>query len=740
MSELISEKEIENKVIKKLENLGWISEIGDKKSVFMQNPRTKEEKKLLNRKRPDFILYDPRSFRPIAIIETKKPGKNLERALIQAEEYATLIGVNIIFAYDGFNMRTRNIKFPTKELTFGDTPISDFLPYDLLYKFEDKWKIDFEFGKKISTEKAFINEMKNIEQILRQEGLKAGDERFTEFAKLLFLKLISQKKENSWIWENIKRADTNAVKDIINSNLKRLNQNYKMDKYGDNIKINSSNVVKKIVDRLSLIDFVNTSLDVKGSAFEYFLNYRGKNDDLAQYFTPREIVRFLIELANPKPGEKIYDPFCGSGGILIKAFDYVKNQITNNEELEILKHKQLFGSDISTIAYVAKMNMILAGDGHTNILRQMNGSLPNKRTDEYDLVITNIPFTLPINVNVEGMMYNVHSNNGNSISLQHSLDSLKKQKGSRAAIVVPEQVIFLDEILETRKWMSNNYDIKIFSLPQGVFLPYAIAKSCILYLEYKGKPGNINFYEIDYVGFTPNNSKSPIDKNDLNKYIENNKSIKSYEINREFLEKNKYIFKPNFKQNDGISIKEILEVSKKDIDVKPNNDYFEITVKNHGKGITQRVYDKKMGIKTKKGSEFGSKRYVIEDETFVYSTLDARNGGFGRIGQNLQGALYTNTYVCFKLKEEYRELDLDFLAKILSSDKFKNYFTRLSNGTTNRRSVKKEELLDTKLPYSKRELLEMSKKFSNLQGKLDQIKNKEKLIIEEQERIFNETK
>lgn len=355
MQTLITEKDIENKVLKKLEKLGWISDIGNNKNIFMQAPRTKNEKTCLGRKKPDFILYDPNSFEALAIIETKKPGKNIQNALNQAQEYARLMNVNIIFAYDGFNMRAKNILFPSKELIFGDTPISDFLEYDLLIQFKKEWKVNFKFGEKIGTELNFIAEMKQIEKILRKEGLKAGDERFTEFAKLLFLKLISQKKNGSEIWETITKTDQNSLIAIINSKLKKLNESYKMDKYGEEIRINSPEVAREIIDRLSKIDFINTSLDVKGSAFEYFLNYKGKYDDLAQYFTPREIVRFLVELCNPKPGETMYDPFCGSGGILIKVFDYVKNQIideNNEKQINFLKEKQLFGSDISTISYM----------------------------------------------------------------------------------------------------------------------------------------------------------------------------------------------------------------------------------------------------------------------------------------------------------------------------------------------------------------------------------------------------
>jgi type I restriction enzyme M protein len=71
------------------------------------------------------------------------------------------------------------------------------------------------------------------------------------------------------------------------------------------------------------INFTESDFDAKGVIFEYFLKRRGK-DDLAQYFTPRTVVRFMVNYLSPKLGEKVYDPFCGSGGMLIEAFNFVR--------------------------------------------------------------------------------------------------------------------------------------------------------------------------------------------------------------------------------------------------------------------------------------------------------------------------------------------------------------------------------------------------------------------------------
>lgn len=364
----ITERDIENKVITKLQSLGYIIDPQNpNKDVYFQKPKYKEEHEKLNGKRPDFIIYSGND-KPLAIIETKKNNSNLLNAEKQAESYAEKLGVKLIFSYDGYRLFSKHLLFQ-EELQYGGTPLIDFIEKNFLEQFVQTPKIDLNFGKKIQSEKQFIDELKKLEDILWTTGLKKGDERFTEFCKILFLRLISEKEKNNNIWLNIINAPKENIIHIINGNLKKINNKYQMDKYGEELKLDAkyhSTEVKHIVEKLNEIDFINTSLDVKGSAFEFFLGYRGLNDDLAQYFTPRNIIRFMCDLIKPKPGEKIYDPFCGSGEILINAFEYIKKQINPDDKIRLktLKENTIYGTDINSIAYVAKMNMILVGDGH----------------------------------------------------------------------------------------------------------------------------------------------------------------------------------------------------------------------------------------------------------------------------------------------------------------------------------------------------------------------------------------
>ena len=141
--------------------------------------------------------------------------------------------------------------------------------------------------------------------------------------------------------------------------------------------------LKMCVSHLEAINFNKTDLDTKGVAFEQFLDGFFKGD-FGQYFTPREIIQFAVEMLRPAKEDYVLDPACGSGGFLLYAMDYVRHSADNlypnheidadeREDYQNYWHKfaaeRLFGIEINDeISRVAKMNMILHDDGHTNIV------------------------------------------------------------------------------------------------------------------------------------------------------------------------------------------------------------------------------------------------------------------------------------------------------------------------------------------------------------------------------------
>jgi type I restriction enzyme M protein len=264
------------------------------------------------------------------------------------------------------------------------------------------------------------------------------------------------------------------------------------NKYGGGvfgeINIKKPSLLRQIMDMLDPLILSDIKTDIKGDAFEYFLkNMNQADNDLGQYFTPRHIVKAMVRLVNPKFKETIYDPFCGTGGFLTESFNHIKENaiIETEEEKKILKEQTLFGRDATKVSTIAKKNMILHGDGHSNI--QETDSLENPIIGKRKCIITNIPFSLK-DVDYSHLYYNsLAKKNGDGVCVLHCLQAL--EEGGRMAIIVPEGFLFKKELKEVRKFLLSKANLElVVSLPQGVFQPYTGVKTDILYLTNAHKP------------------------------------------------------------------------------------------------------------------------------------------------------------------------------------------------------------------------------------------------------------
>ena len=536
------EREIENLLEQLLKSEGWITDFGEpRRNVYHQSPRTEKEKKKIGKKRPDFCLYfnETSSF-PEIIAETKKPGMNLEKTKKQTIRYAKKLGSKIIMLFDGINVKHYWVE--NGELLKDDGgEVLSVKGADFYRKFTEQNSNDYQNPHiVIETKAELIKVFAFTNQKLRKAGILKGIERFMEFSNLLFLKLVSEENDiisenipRHLVWDFYKNKEGEELLEYINNSvipaLEKIFNREGKETLFRSIKIEDPKALKEIVDHLSQLDLMGIKTDIKGDAFEYFIQqYNTSNNDLGEYFTPRHIVKFLIHLANPQLGEKVYDPFCGTGGILIAAFGHIKDNISGQKSmtdglLADLKEQSVFGSEISSNAGIAKMNMILTGDGHNNIIRQ--DTLMHPVTEKYDVVITNIPFNLE-GTNETG--YSLLSKDGNTQSIQHVIDSLKKSREEfRAFVIVPEAVLNNREAKNLRKHLIENNLVKqIISLPSGVFLPYTEAKSSILVLQgYNNSPvENIKYTRIKNDGYTLTQRRREIKGcvSDLEEYLFDN--------------------------------------------------------------------------------------------------------------------------------------------------------------------------------------------------------------------------
>ena len=390
-------------------NLGWeTDEFSPACNVFTEGPKTKTAVRLLKGKKPDYLLYEPGTDRLIAVIEAKRPGHALRRVKDEAvEKYADPLNIDIIFVSDGTIVESFDRR-SSSPLLLDDEPVTELLPPKLLLRFANEGPSLLTPTKVQQTKKELITVFAEANDLLRKEGLRQGVERFSEFSNLLFLKLISEIEdkreadgearhlEAKFCWGAFETKPAGEMLDYINNSiLPRLvnSYNHSGEVFHSRLQIANASTLEAIVKRLSKLSLLDTESDVKGDAFEYFLKHSVTvGNDLGEHFTPRHVVRLIVELINPAFGETVYDPCCGTGGFLIEAFRHIAHNIKMTlETRRVLENKTIYGRELTGTARIAKMNMILAGDGHTNITQEDTLKSPVKGT--YNVVLTNFPFS-----------------------------------------------------------------------------------------------------------------------------------------------------------------------------------------------------------------------------------------------------------------------------------------------------------------------------------------------------------
>ena len=271
--------------------------------------------------------------------------------------------------------------------------------------------------------------------------------------------------------------------------------------------------VINIIDELSF----NKESDVfaLGEIYEKLLKDMGSDGgNSGEFYTPRPLIKAMVEVINPKAKERIYDPSCGSCGFLVESFfhilykDRAKREKANLsvEELEFLKNDALFGKEKTPLSYaMGVMNMILHEISSPNIIK--TNTLSKKITDisedeKYEVILANPPFGGKEKEQIQEN-FPVKSNATELLFLQHILKSLKNN--GRCAIVVPEGVLFQNSnaFVSVKRDLLDDFNLEcVLSLPSGVFLPYSAVKTNVLFFS-KGlrsiideKTKDVYYYEL----------------------------------------------------------------------------------------------------------------------------------------------------------------------------------------------------------------------------------------------------
>lgn len=291
--------------------------------------------------------------------------------------------------------------------------------------------------------------------------------------------------------------------------------------FKDNIRL-SPQKVKTVVGYLEGINLSETDLDSKGRAFEAFMGsyFRG---DFGQFFTPRNIVKFIVEVLPITNTSRVLDTSCGSGGFLLYALDKVRAQAGEFYPEKSIEHyrfwhdfaeKNLFGIEINEqIARTAKMNMIIHDDGHTNVIAS-DGLLPSEamiqrsgnkefKYDSFDYIITNPPFGSTVRQTERAYMHQYQmaikepdwldlKKKGNETRANQSTEVMFIEQcyrflkpGGYLAIVIPDGILTNSSLQYVRDQIEDWFRIVgVVSMPQDAFAHTGAAvKSSVMFLR-----------------------------------------------------------------------------------------------------------------------------------------------------------------------------------------------------------------------------------------------------------------
>lgn len=249
----------------------------------------------------------------------------------------------------------------------------------------------------------------------------------------------------------------------------------------------------KVVAMVDAQDWLSLDIDTKGAIYEGILEKNGqdKKSGAGQYFTPRALIKAMVDVTNPMITETVCDPACGTGGFLLAAFDHMKRESKDLRKQEFLKTEALTGYDITPLVVtLASMNLYLHGVGIDASPVMCEDSLEKEPSRLYDVILANPPFgTRPAGLGEISSMrqdFFAKTSNNQLNFLQHIMLLLKV--GGRAAVVLPDNVLFEGGAGETvRKKLLADYNLHtILRLPTGIFYAQGV-RANVLFFSRGGK-------------------------------------------------------------------------------------------------------------------------------------------------------------------------------------------------------------------------------------------------------------
>ena len=487
------------------------------------------------------VFHDDARKQPYIVVECKAPSVS-EAEFVQAVEqgfgYAGALQAEYVWTTTGDKSKAHKlIGYAALEREknlvatiprFGQTELSRAKYY--------KGAIDEQgrpaFGLEMVEQDRLTKIFKRAHQALWGGGKRNPSEAFDELDKLIFCKLWDEKKTRlpgqPYDFQEFTGEAAEKLRDRMVA-IYREGQDRDPNVFADGLRLSPAEL-KTVVGYLASLNIGDTDLDSKGRAFETFLGtfFRG---DFGQYFTPREVVEFIVDVLPIRKDSRVLDTSCGSGGFLLYALDKVRKQANALAEkgafkLDSPQHykywhdfasQNLFGIEISeSIARTAKMNMIIHDDGHTNVVTA-DGLLDPEviaeqsknegfRRNSFDVILTNPPFGSVVKQTERAYLANYKlglkdvdwvtqlqkgtfqlgtrdSQSTETLFLEQCHRFLKP--GGWLAVVLPDGLLTNSSTQNVRDWIEEHYRIiSVVSLPQEAFkATNAGVKSSVLFAQ-----------------------------------------------------------------------------------------------------------------------------------------------------------------------------------------------------------------------------------------------------------------
>jgi type I restriction enzyme M protein len=385
--------------------------------------------------------------------------------------------------------------------------------------------------------------------IYGNEGRKK--DAFWQLLNLIFCKLYDEKRrfiepDTSYrreFWVGVKEQNTDGGRKAVADRIKAIFQKLKDDSMFSEVFSGNEAIeltdkgVSFIAGELAKYSFLDASIDVKGMAYETIVSNTLKQE-AGQFFTPRNIVKAMVEMLNPTENHRILDPACGSGGFIVMVLDHVRKQIAQelfpdlegplliakynsvevNERVKEYAENNIFGFDFDPdLKKAARMNMVMSGDGHANVFHvnslaypkwdhpeeiakieaAINGSLEamgdiqdryyNDARGTFDMIFTNPPFGAKVKVEkdvAERYFLSKYSDAPEVLFIEACYDYLKP--GGKMAIVLPDGILGNPNMMKVRQWILEKFKILAsVDLAVEAFMPQVGVQSSLLFLEKK---------------------------------------------------------------------------------------------------------------------------------------------------------------------------------------------------------------------------------------------------------------